>query len=216
MIHFFLQASATDKVTAVSLIMKGGWVMLPIVILFVGAIYLMVFKYLNFKRLGHVNERLLDSVLEALKKGDKENAMRLCATDTSMLGRILERGIIRLGSPIQEVEGGMESSAKAAINKLEKGMGVLSSIATLAPMFGFVGTVIGMIAIFSDIAASGDVLSISTIANGMYIKMVSSAAGLAVGILAHVFNTYLNTMLDRILTQLEEASNRFIDTLYTA
>ena len=83
-------------------------------------------------------------------------------------------------------------------------------------MFGFVGTVIGMIAIFSDIAQSHDALSISTIANGMYVKMVSSAGGLVVGILAHVFNSYLNSMLDGILTQLEEASNKFIDTLYQA
>lgn len=203
------------ELSAFDLLIKGGWIILPIVILLLMAIYFFAERFMTIRRLGKVDQGLFTGVVSALQRGDIQTATTLCKGSKDYLARILERGLLRIGAPISEIEAGMESAAKGAITQLEKNMSTLGAISTLAPLFGFLGTVIGMIAVFTQIAFSNDNLSISTIADGMYVKMVSSAAGLVVGILAHIAHLYINAMIDSTVGKLENASSEFVDLLYT-
>jgi biopolymer transport protein ExbB len=209
-----LEATQPEKITLFALLFKGGWVMVPLLLLFGLTIFLITYKYFYLRNAATVNDSLLQAVINCVKKGDRTGAMNLCATDKTELARILERGLMRLGSSMSEIESGMESAVAASVARFDRHMSVLAALSKLAPMLGFLGTVLGMITIFSDIAGSQDVLSISTIANGMYVKMVSSAAGLTVGILANVGYTYLNNMIDDSIARIEDAGNSFVDTLY--
>jgi biopolymer transport protein ExbB len=125
---------------------------------------------------------------------------------------MLQKGLLRIGRPIKDIEGAIENVGKLEVSKLEKNIGILGIIAGIAPMFGFLGTIIGVIKIFYDISSSGN-LSISVISGGLYVKMVTSAAGLMVGIVAFVGYHILNMMVDRIILRLETDAIEFIDLL---
>lgn len=206
-------APVETNVTVFDLIIKGGWVMVPIFLLLGAAIYLFIERYMVIKKAGDIDRGLIINVCQNIASGNLKSAAALCNANSNLIARILEKGIMRLGSPIQEIEGGMSGAAKTAVAGLEKNMGVLAAIAGLAPMFGFLGTVFGMIQAFSAIAIS-DNLSIGSISEGIYTKMVTSAAGLIVGILAHGAYVLLNTMIDRTVLSLEVASTEFVDFLY--
>jgi biopolymer transport protein ExbB len=203
-----------EKISFWELLFKGGWVMVPILTLLLIAIFMFIYKLLYIKKLGSVDQRLLEAIIRHLRKGELKEAHTLCENNSTLVARIFERGINRIGSPIPEIEAGMESAARAAATQLDKYLSILASVATMAPMFGFLGTVLGMITVFTDIAASNDNLSISTIAEGMYVKMVTSSAGLVVGILAHIFNTYLNSQVEASLAKMENAASEMVDVLY--
>jgi len=130
-----------------------------------------------------------------------------------LLAVIIDKGSLRLGSSIQEIESGMESTARASIALLEKNLSLLAAVATLAPMFGFLGTVMGMIRIFGDVSAA-DNLSIGVISGGIYEKMITSAAGLVVGVLGHILYVLINSMIERTIIKLEHAAGQFVDLLY--
>jgi biopolymer transport protein ExbB len=202
------------NLSLLDLLLKGGWVMVPIALLLISAIYLFLERYFSIQRLARVDQTLLSNTINSLSQGNIQSARTLVASHPSLLARILERGLLRLGSPITEIETGMEQQARSSISHMEKNLGLLAAISTLAPMFGFLGTVMGMITVFTQIAFSNDQLSISKIADGMYVKMVTSAAGLVVGIFAHMCYVTIHTLIDRSIIKLETAAGQFIDYLY--
>jgi biopolymer transport protein ExbB len=207
---------ATRKEYSLSLLdlaIKGGWVMIPIFLLLLYAIYIFIERYLSLNRLGKVDDKFVTTVCSAIEQGDARNALNLTRAQSTAISRILEKGILRLGSPINEIESGMENQSKVETGRMEEGVGTLGAIAALAPMFGFLGTVFGMIQAFSNIAVS-DNLSIGVISEGIYTKMVTSAAGLIVGIIAHSLYLVINAQLDKRLQQIEIAANEFVDFLY--
>jgi biopolymer transport protein ExbB len=201
------------SLSLLDLAIKGGWVMIPIFLLLLYAIYLFIERYLSLNRLGKVDDKFVTSVCSAIEQGDARNALNLTRAQSTAISRILEKGILRLGSPINEIESGMENQSKVETGRMEEGVGTLGAIAALAPMFGFLGTVFGMIQAFSNIAVS-DNLSIGVISEGIYTKMVTSAAGLIVGIIAHSLYLIINATLDKRLQQIEIAANEFVDFLY--
>ena len=125
---------------------------------------------------------------------------------------MIEKGIKRIGRPLKEIEESIEIIGKFEVYKLEKNMAILAIIAGIAPMFGFIGTIIGVIKIFHDISVAGDV-SIASVSSGLYTKMVSSAAGLIVGIMAYIGYHWLNLILSKAVHQLEWNAMNFIDLL---
>lgn len=201
------------SLSLLDLAIKGGWVMIPIFLLLLYAIYLFIERYLSLNRLGKVDDKFVTTVCSAIEQGDARNALNLTRAQSTAISRILEKGILRLGSPINEIESGMENQSKVETGRMEEGVGTLGAIAALAPMFGFLGTVFGMIQAFSNIAVS-DNLSIGVISEGIYTKMVTSAAGLIVGIIAHSLYLIINATLDKRLQQIEIAANEFVDFLY--
>ena len=136
----------------------------------------------------------------------------LCKNTNTPVARMLEKGLMRLGKPIKEIEGAIENVGKLELYKMEKNLGILGSIAGIAPMFGFLGTIFGVIKIFYNISLA-DNISIGLIAGGLYEKMITSAAGLMIGIFTYIGYHYLIVMIDRVVNKMEISAVEFIDLL---
>ncbi|MCX6200166.1 MAG: MotA/TolQ/ExbB proton channel family protein [Bacteroidetes bacterium] len=205
-------ATQVQTLNLFDLIMKGGWVMIPIGILSVIAVYLMVERFITINRASKVDTGFMANIKAMLLDGKADSALSLCRSTNTPIARLLEKGIKRLGKPVKEIESAVENTGKLEIYKLEKNLSYLGIIAGIAPMFGFVGTISGVIKIFYNISLA-DNISIGLIAGGLYEKMITSAAGLIVGIIAHIGFHYLNTMIDRVSFQLESTTVEFIDLI---
>ena len=205
-------ATTTPSLSLLDLIMKGGWVMLPIGFLSIMAVYLIVERYITISQASKVDPGFMTNVKTMLLDGKTDAALSMCKSTNTPIARLLEKGIKRLGKPVKEIESAVENTGKWEIYKLEKNLSYLGIIAGIAPMFGFVGTISGVIRIFYNISLA-DNISISLIAGGLYEKMITSAAGLVVGILAHIGFHYLNAMIDRVSFQLESTTVEFIDLI---
>ena len=144
--------------------------------------------------------------------GHLETAIAVSKNSNTPLGRMLSKGLLRIGRPIKDIEGAIENIGKIEVSKLEKNIGILGIIAGIAPMFGFLGTIYGVIKIFYDISSTGN-LSIGTISGGLYVKMVTAAAGLFVGMVAYICYHVLNMMVDKVILKLETDAIEFIDLL---
>jgi biopolymer transport protein ExbB len=204
--------SQQQSLSLLDLIMKGGWVMIPIGILSVITVYLAVERFITISRASKVDAGFMTNIKHMLLDGKTDAALSLCRSSNTPIARLLEKGIKRLGKPVKEIESAVENTGKLEIYKLEKNLSYLGIIAGIAPMLGFVGTISGVIRIFYNISLA-DNISISLIAGGLYEKMITSASGLLVGILAHIAFHYLNTMIDRVSFQLESTTVEFIDLI---
>ena len=186
--------------------------MVPIGFLSVVAVFLMVERYITISRAGKVDSGFMANIKAMLMDGKADAALSLCRSTNTPIARLLEKGIKRLGKPIKEIESAVENTGKLEIYKLEKNLAYLGIIAGIAPMFGFVGTISGVIKIFYNISLA-DNISIGLIAGGLYEKMITSAAGLVVGILAHIGFHLLNSMIDSVSFDLESTTVEFIDLI---
>jgi biopolymer transport protein ExbB len=203
---------AIEPISLLGLLIKGGWVMIPIVILSFIAVYIMIERYITIKKASKDTTKLMEKVKGMIVQGDIQGAKLLCAQTDSPIARMIEKGIMRLGRPLKDIESSIEAIGKLEVYKLERNISVLGIIAGIAPMLGFVGTISGVIRIFYNIAIAGEV-AIGGIAEGLYEKMITSAAGLIVGIIAHIGFHYLNLLLDRIVYKMESNALEFIDLL---
>lgn len=202
-----------QEMTLLHLLEKGGWVMIPIFILFAIALFLFLERYFYIRKTAKLDNNFLFSIREMLYAGNVQGAVAYCKNSQFPIARLLEKGLNRLGSPIRDIETAIENTARVEIYNMEKNLGFISAIAKIAPMFGFLGTVTGMIRTFQSIA-SANKIDISTIANGIYEKMVTSATGLIVGIVAYLFYTILITMIDRTVNKMEVTAIDFLDILH--
>ncbi len=205
-------ATAPEQLNLLQLIMKGGWVMYPILILSIMAFYIFFERYFTLRKAIKDESSLMMQVRELIKQGNLNAALALCKQSNTPIARMLQKGLLRIGKPIKEIEGAIENVGKLEVAKLEKNISVLGIVAGIAPMLGFVGTISGVIKIFYNISLS-DNISMGSIAGGLYEKMITSAAGLIVGILAYVGHHILNLMVDKIILKLETESIDFIDLL---
>jgi len=203
---------APEPMTLMEIIMKGGIIMIPIGILSIVVIYIFIERYLTIKRQASMEENFMNNIREFVRDGKMDSALTLCRNTSKPIARMIEKGISRIGKPIKEIEESIEIAGKFEVYSLEKNIQVLAIIAGIAPMFGFLGTIIGVIKIFYDIALSSDV-SIGSVSAGLYVKMVSSAAGLIVGIVAYIAYHWLNIMLNKVIQKLEWNVMNFIDLL---
>jgi biopolymer transport protein ExbB len=201
-----------QTISLFELIMKGGWVMIPIFILSLLAVYIIVERWITIHSASKDTSAFMERVKGLIVQGDIKGATSLCENTDSPIARMMEKGVKRLGRPLKDIESSIEAVGKLEIYKLEKNISVLGIIAGIAPMLGFVGTISGVIKIFYNISIAGD-LSIGSIAGGLYEKMITSASGLIVGIIAHIGFHYLNLMLDRVVYKMESNALEFIDLL---
>jgi biopolymer transport protein ExbB len=203
---------APEAVKMIDIIMKGGIIMIPIGLLSVIAVYVFIERYLTIRRHLSSDVEFMNSIHEYILNGRTDSALTLCKNTAKPIARMIEKGISRLGKPIKEIEESIEIAGKFEVYDLEKNVQILAVIAGIAPMFGFLGTIIGVIKIFFDISLTSDV-SIGTVSAGLYVKMVSSAAGLIVGIAAYIGYHWLNIILNKAIHQLEWNAMNFIDLL---
>ncbi|MES2730599.1 MAG: MotA/TolQ/ExbB proton channel family protein [Bacteroidota bacterium] len=195
------------------LLLKGGFVMIPLLILSLVSVYLFVERYLYIKKASYMEPNFLNNIKDKLRNENVKGAVELCHDSKFPIARLIEKGLSRLGSPIRDVESAIENTARVEIYQMEKNLNILAAVAAIAPMFGFLGTVAGMIRAFYNISLA-DNISIGIIASGIYEKMVTSATGLIVGVIAHMLFTYLTTMIDRNVNRMEVTAIDFMDILH--
>ena len=214
------QTSVTQgmaKQTVFDLILSSGstGVTIVLILLVLSIISLSIFieRNISIGKAASFEDSFVNGVKNSLSNGNTQEARRLCQTVNTPISRMIDKGISRLGSQPTIIESAMESVGKLEITKLEKNIGYLSLIAKLAPMFGFVGTIMGVIKIFYDIAMT-DNLSIGVISGGLYQKMITSAMGLMVGIIAFLCYYLLQMRIDKVVQKMEEATMDFMDLLF--
>ena len=205
-------AEATE-LSILDILMKGGYIMIPIVFLSIAAVAIFVERFLYIKNASKVDPYILESIKDKIHEGKLEEAKKICNQSPGATARVFSKALTRLGSPIRDIESVMENMSTIEVNRMEKNLGLLAAIAAIAPMFGFLGTVVGMIKSFYNISIANDI-SIGIIAGGIYEKMITSASGLLIGVLAYIMYTYLNHKIDSVVATLEDNSMDFLDTLY--
>ena len=201
------------SMSILQLIVKGGPVMIPLLFLSILTVYLTVERSIILKRANRTDTgSLMDSVKEFVMAGKIDAAIAYCRKEDSPISRMIEKGIRRIGKPLPEIEEDIEGVGKMELYKLEKNIGLLGTIVGIAPMFGFLGTIFGVIKIFYNISLA-DNISIGNIADGLYVKMITSAAGLMIGIVAYICHHLLVMWMDRIVNKMENTAIEFMDIL---
>lgn len=200
------------KISLMEMILKGGPIMIPLAVLLLIAIYIFIERLLVINKAFKRSDSLILSLKETIHSGNISNAVAICKNLNTPESAMIEQGVKRIGQPIEEIRSAMDKSGSNEIGKLERNMNVLNIIGRIAPMFGFIGTIIGVITIFYDISLAKTV-EIEIISKGLYQKMITSAGGLVVGVLAFVCYHWLNARIDRLAHRLEDSQIKFLDML---
>ena len=202
-----------DQLSLWDLISFGGWwIMGPLALMSLITVYVVIERSMVLRKALSEEKDFMPKLRDYIHEGKIDSAKNLCAQSGSPGARMVGKGIQRMGMPAREIETAMETVGRIEAGKLERGINMLSLFAKLAPMFGFIGTIIGVIKIFYDISLT-DNISISVISEGLYQKMVTSAGGLIVGIIAFVGYHIVNTLMDRVISRMENTSMEFMDLL---
>src|SRR5580765_5085813 len=220
---FLLQVDTTNLINTATqqtaqtinlwgLLNKGGWIMYPLYVLLAAAIFVFFERLIAMKKASRIDNSFMHIIRDNIITGNITAARNIARNTDNPVARIIDKGIQRIGKPIDAIEKSMENVGRLEMYKMERNLNVLSLIAGIAPMFGFLGTIIGMVQLFSAIAAKGE-LELGEIAGGIYTKMITSATGLIIGLLAYVGYNFLNTQVDKTANKMEMASAEFIDVL---
>lgn len=201
------------SVSVLDLLMNGGWFMIPILILSLIAVYIFVERLLTIKRAAKTPNQFIEKIKSLVLNGDINGARLLCSQTETPVAKMIEKGISRIGSPLKNIEVSIENVGKIEIYKLEKNLSVMATISGAAPMIGFLGTVTGMIKAFISIAQEEGSVSPRLLSEGIYEAMITTAAGLLVGIMAYLMYNYLITQVQKIIHKMEYTSIDFIDLL---
>jgi biopolymer transport protein ExbB len=211
-----LPAEALPSTTSTSfldIVMQGGWVMIPIALLSLLTVYLIVERWITVQKAKINPQQIMDRVRSYVEAGDVRGALAYCEAQDKPITRILRHGLERLGRPIAEIQDAVEAAGKYEAFELEKRMDVLASIAGIAPMLGFLGTVTGMIEAFQQIQNLQGNVNPSVLAGGIWEALLTTAFGLIVGILALFGHNVLLTRINRLVNDMERSATDFIDLL---
>lgn len=200
------------SISLINFIKMGGPIMIPMGILLAVVIYVLIERLLLLVKAGKRNDNLIPSLKEMIHAGNLANARAMCKNVNSPESAMIEQGVSRIGQTTQEIRTALDKSGSLEIAKLEKNLNVLNIIGRIAPMFGFIGTILGVIKIFYDISLAKTV-EIEIISKGLYQKMITSASGLVVGVLAFICYHWLNARIDKIAHRMEDAQMKFMDML---
>ena len=216
---FFLQIDSTAITPATTqtqnlweTLERGGVLMIPLGILFLAAVYFFFERLIAIRRAAKIDDNFMRIIRDHIVSGNVAAARSFSKNNENPVARIIDKGIQRIGKPIDAIEKSMDNVGALELYKLEKNLSIISIVARIAPLFGFLGTIIGMLALFKGIAASTEYTP-NTIADGIYIKMITSATGLIIGILAYIGHSYLAAQINRIENKMEIAVAEFTDIL---
>lgn len=202
-----------EKLNLFDLAVKAGPVMIPIVILSILAAVIFVERFWAIRKAGKVTPQLLDRIREFILEGKVEPAHALCRHENSPTSRMLEKGISRIGRPMADVTTAIENVGNVEVAKLERGFPILASVAGGAPMLGFLGTALGVIEVFYDMASAGNNVNLGLLSSGIYQALVTTVAGLIVGIVAYFAYNILVAHVERVVFKMEAATIDFMDML---
>jgi biopolymer transport protein ExbB len=207
-----MNVSVTESVSYLDFLLKGGIMIIPIILLLFFCIYVIIERYLSIKKATKQDANLINDVKMQLQSGKLDNAIMMCSRENTASGNIMKSGISIIGRPISEIESVMERTANVEIAEMEKGLGHLGLISGIAPILGFIGTISGVIKIFHTISNTGN-LNIQTISGGLYEKMISSGAGLVVGVVAYSAYHLFNMMIDSFSLKVQKQTLEIINVI---
>lgn len=203
--------SPDEKISLIQLLKEGGVLMIPLLLCSITLVYIFVERWSVIRKAKMTDPSFLPRVREQVANGNISGAKSVCKSSAAPEARMIEKGLSRIGKPIDHIEKSMENTGKLEIYKLEKNLGILSTLASIAPIFGFLGTIFGMIVLFFDLQHKE--FNINSIAGGLYTKMVTSATGLIIGLCSYMAYRFLNSQINHTANRMEAASADFIDML---
>jgi biopolymer transport protein ExbB len=201
-----------DTIRFFDLIIMGGWIMVPLAIMLLLAVYFFAERQIAINNASKVDANFMNIVRDHIISGNVSAAKSFAKNTNNPVARIIDKGIQRIGKPIDSIEKSMDSVGQLEMYKLEKNLAVLSFIAKAAPIFGFVGTLIGLMQLFSNIHQANEV-EIGVISQGIYTKLITSITGLVIGLIAYIGWSYLSTQIDKAANKMEVAAADFLDVL---
>ena len=209
-----LQATTQESINLLTMAEYGGWIMIVLSLMLAFAIYLFIERMVILTKATQEDKTFMNRIRDFIKEGRIDSAIKLCQKENTPSARMIEKGVTRIGRPMQDVQVAIENVGNLEVGKLEKGLVLIATIAAGAPMLGFLGTVLGMIQTFFNMAQNaGGVIEISALSEGMYQAMVTTVGGLIVGILAMFAYNFLVSRIDRVVRMLESRTMEFMDLL---
>mgnify|MGYP002734517808 FL=1 len=192
----------------------GGWLMIVLLILSIMAIYIFGSKWWMIRKAGQLDKNFMKDIRDLLHDGKFKTATDLCQKYDSPIARLVEKGIERIGRPLQDIQTEVETMGNVEVARLEKGLAMLATISGGAPMIGFLGTVTGMIQAFFRMSTAGNNIDITLLSGGIYEAMVTTVGGLFVGIIAYFGYNYLSSQISNLVFKMESTTIEFIDMLH--
>lgn len=207
------ETAADNGLNFLDMALKGGWLMIPLVLLSLLAIYIFVERYVVIHRARKDAPYFMDRIREYLADGKSDAAIRVCRQTKAPYAAMIEKGILRIGRPAADIQAAIENVGNLQVAQMEKGFTMLATISSGAPMIGFLGTVTGMIRAFYDMAQAGSAADITLLSNGIYQALTTTVAGLIVGIIAMFAYNYLVGELDKVVNEMEAKTMEFMDLI---
>jgi biopolymer transport protein ExbB len=194
------------------LLKMGGWIMVPLALMLLFAVYVFAERTIAIRNAGKIDDNFMNIIRDNIVSGNVTAARNFAKNNNTPVARIIDKGIQRIGKPLDSIEKSMDNVGTLEMYKLEKNLNVLSVVSKAAPIFGFVGTLVGLMQLFSNINNSNE-FEVGTIAGGIYTKLITSITGLVIGLGAYLAYSYLNTQIDKTSNKMESASADFLDIL---
>ena len=216
---FLLQADApvvTEKLSIFKLVFDPAslWIMIPLMLMLVWVIYVFVERWLAISNASKEERNFMNNIRDFIHNGKLDSAVALCKGTDSPLARMIEKGLSRIGKPLNDISTAIENTGQLEVQRLEKKLSSLATISGIAPMIGFLGTVTGMVSAFHAMASNPNNLDISMLASGIYTAMITTVGGLIVGIIAFVLYNILVSKISQLVNMLEAKSTEFMDLLH--
>lgn len=203
---------APKEMHMIDMLVKAGWIMIPLGILSILTVYVFVERWLAIKKAAQVDDNFMNIIRDNVVSGNVTAARNFARNTQNPVGRMIDKGLQRIGKPIDSIEKSMENVAQLEMYKLERNVSILSVISKVAPIFGFVGTLVGLMQLFFNINATGE-YELSTIAGGIYTKLITSISGLVIGLIAYLMHNILSTQVEKAVNKMEASAADFLDVL---
>ncbi|WP_162415577.1 MotA/TolQ/ExbB proton channel family protein [Cyclobacterium roseum] len=208
-----MEGAGSSDIGLLELLIKGGYMMIPLYLLFILAIFIFIERVITLKKASKTPKGMIDQVKMMVQSGNIEQAKMICQGEETPVANMISKGLERIGSPLKNIEVAIENVGKIEIYKLEKNLGLLATVSGAAPMIGFLGTVAGMIRAFIGVAQEEGMVSPKLLSTGIYEAMITTATGLVVGIIAYLGYNYLVTQVSKLIHNMEYTTIEFIDLL---
>ncbi len=207
------QTTANESLSAFELALKGGWIMIILAALLVIAVYIFFERFKALRDASKIDQNFMDKIKDHIHNGKIDSATALCQSTNTPIARMIEKGIHRLGRPLNDINAAIENVGNLEVGKLEKSLATLATISGGAPMIGFLGTVLGMVQAFYNMSHAGNNIDVTLLADGIYTAMITTVGGLIVGILAYFAYNYLVANVAKLVHKMEASTTEFMDLL---
>jgi len=208
-----LAEEAVASMNYIEMAINGGWIMIPLALLSVVSVYIFFERYMAIKKASREDAGFMNKIKDYIHDGKIDSALALCQSHNFPISRMIEKGISRIGRPLNDVNTAIENVGNLEISRLEKSLPTLATVAGGAPMIGFLGTVIGMIRAFFDMANAGNNIDVGVLSSGIYTAMVTTVAGLIIGIIAYFAYNILVAKVEKVVFKMEASTMEFMDLL---